>query len=223
MSGTCAFETCCKPAKRRGWCRMHYQRWIRHGDPARGRVTDQGRLAAALLCEQIAPPDGARFIPLTKGLVAIVDEADYPALSMFRWGAQTTGRGPIYASRHEPQKDGVPGAVVLMHRQILGAPEGVNVDHRNRNGLDNRRENLRAAYQDRNALNHSGHRDRLSMYKGVWPHSQNPSWCASFRGKYIGSYRSEKDAALAYDAVAYRADPEFSHINFPEELQCQAS
>jgi hypothetical protein len=74
------------------------------------------------------------------GLVALVDDADYDWLSQWNWTAISTHRkNGGYAVRMENQK------MILMHRQILDAPEGAEVDHINGNGLDNRRSNLRFA------------------------------------------------------------------------------
>lgn len=217
MSGMeCAVDGCCKPARKRGWCGTHHQRWLRHRDISRGRQVNEGRAEAILVCERAARLPGSRLIPLTKGKVVIVDERDFDRLSAHKWALQSTPKGNLYASRHDGPR------VVLMHREVLGVPADVNVDHRNLDGLDNRRENLRAAGQAQNSLNHPGRKGRKSLYKGVYLHKQNQNWIASFRHQHLGSFSTEEEAALAYDAAAFKADPEFAYLNFPEVQQCQA-
>lgn len=216
MSSACKVDGCKKPARRCGWCGMHHQRWLRHRDLSRDRAIDEGRAAAIRLCEETIPAPGTRLIPLTKGRVAIVDEQDFERLSAFKWCVQSTPKGNLYASRHDGD------TMVLMHREILGVPDDINVDHRNWDGLDNRRDNLREATQARNSLNHPGHKVKVSRFKGVYFHRQNQNWVASFRHKHLGCFATEEEAASAYDAAAFKADPEFAYLNFPEGLQCQA-
>ncbi|MCO5072122.1 MAG: hypothetical protein M9944_13030 [Rhizobiaceae bacterium] len=81
--------------------------------------------------------------------------------------------------------------------------------------MDNRRANLRVCEQTQNSLNHAGHRIRSSRFKGVTAHQG--AWMARFREKYLGVYKREEDAALAYDQAAKSADPEFAWVNFPSE------
>lgn len=74
-------------------------------------------------------------ISLTKGLVSFVDDEDYEYLNQYKWYAHKS-RNTFYAERE------CSGKVIKMHRFILNAPEGLEVDHRNRNGLDNRKSNI---------------------------------------------------------------------------------
>lgn len=158
-------------------------------------------------------------IPLSRGLVAIVDDEDFEWLSRWKWSTLKVGRPnaepKFYAIR--TTKKGDPrgaGKAVLMHRQIKGEPDGMVVDHRNLNTLDCRWNNLRVTTQALNCLNQRGHSDRGgSRYKGVYWHGQNKNWCASFRGKYIGSFADEMQAAAAYDAAALAFSADFALTN----------
>ena len=97
-----------------------------------------------------------------------------------------------------------------MHREILGKiPEGYVVDHINRNGLDNRKKNLRICTVSENLLNRPKYRGH-SQYKGVSWHKKSQRWRATFRGKDIGWFLNEKEAAKCYD----EAVSEYSEIGY---------
>src|SRR5688572_14268873 len=91
--------------------------------------------------------DGACEIPLTRGYVALVDSGDVASVAPYRWHVDLRIRGgqPFgYAASIQG------GRKVYMHRLILGAPRGMDVDHENRDGLDNRRCNIRVATRSQN-------------------------------------------------------------------------
>ena len=107
-----------------------------------------------------------RRIPLSRGLFAIVDPEEYEALSRYKWWAQLgKHNGTFYAVRNE--KRGRVMVRVWMHRVIMGAAEGLFVDHINHNGLDNRKANLRLATAAQNAWNSVRGKRGSSKYKGV--------------------------------------------------------
>jgi hypothetical protein len=155
-------------------------------------------------------------IPLTGGLSALVDDADYAALAKYRWCAMRSGRN-CYAMRHRS------GRGVYMHRQVMGLLVGWEVDHINHNGLDNRRRNLRLCTRRENAHNRLGCRNGSSRYKGVSLYKPTGKWRAkiSSDGKsfYIGSFASQARAAKAYDDKAKELFGEFAHLNFPHRLR----
>jgi hypothetical protein len=164
------------------------------------------------------PEPGVRFIPLTKGKFAIVDEADFADLSQWNWFLIPTTDGRLYASRRrvpEELKAGNKTKHILMHRYLLGEPtEGV--DHCDRNGLNNRRKNLRKATTIQNNANTMS-RTGSSRFKGVSKHRH--TWRATIQdhGKCIriGCFETEEEAARAYDEAARRLHGEFARVNFP--------
>ncbi len=94
--------------------------------------------------------------PNGKGLVATVDDADFPLVSQYRWfyhsgGSDPAKRPPVYARGYRIGGDY--SRRVLMHRLILGVPSGTSIDHKNGDGLDNRRSNIRACTQKQNSEN----------------------------------------------------------------------
>jgi hypothetical protein len=149
-------------------------------------------------------------IPLTKGLIALVDDPDVASVQQYRWHA-IKGDGTWYARRVVHRPDGHPTAQRL-HTFLTGWPM---VDHRNGDGLDNRRANLRPATI---AQNHANMRKYggSSDFKGVSLIRSTGNWRAAVAGKYVGSFADEIDAALAYDRAARLRFGEFAALNFPE-------
>jgi len=160
------------------------------------------------------PADDVREVPLTRGLVALVDAGDFDAvLSAGKWHA-TPGRHTFYA-RHGYWRDGKSGSV-QMHTFLTGWPF---VDHANGNGLDNRRSNLRQSTHAQNMANSRLNKNNTSGFRGV---SRNgSSWGAQIRlgGRptYLGTHDTPQSAARAYDAAALEHFGEFAQPNFPLE------
>jgi hypothetical protein len=152
-----------------------------------------------------------RKLPISRGLEVLLDEADFVNLSRYRWSALMRGGVP-YAARW------VGGKVLTMHRVILEAPVGIQVDHINNDSLDNRRENLRLCTQAENLRNRRS-RVGASRFKGVSPAGMK--WRADIRlngrAKYIGTFPTEEEAARAYDAKASEIYGEFASLNFSLE------
>ena len=157
------------------------------------------------------PDETARRIPLSDGSkFAIVDQQDYEALAKHRWGLGGPANNP-YAVRTQA------GRTILMHREIIEIPTGMVCNHINHNRLDNRRCNLRAVTYPQNGWNALPRNDGTSRYKGVCWNSTTRRWhagiCHLGRVIYIGSYKFEEDAAIAYDDMAMRLFGEFAALN----------
>ena len=144
---------------------------------------------------------------------ALVDEVDYEHLTKFKWDLQR-----IYAVRHIRLTNGK-WSRLKMHREILNAPKGVEIDHINGNGLDNRRENLRFCNRAQNTQNQRGRSNTTSKYKGVYWKKDVERWAAQIRKsgkqKHLGYFVDEKDAAQRYDQEARIVFGEFAWLNFP--------
>ena len=151
-------------------------------------------------------------IPLTQDKQAIIDDADYELISQYKWYAYKDyntwyARTNIYGNGEQK--------TVLMHRLLCGSMcDGKQIDHKNHNGLDNRRSNIRVCSQNDNQHNQ---RPRLgvSKYKGVG--INYGKWHARIRnnGKYInlGRFDTEEDAAKAYNEAALKYFGEFACLN----------
>lgn len=151
-------------------------------------------------------------IPLTQGYTAQVDDEDYEYLSQFTW---CIGQG--YAVRHSSAKL----SCARMHRVILGAPKNMQVDHIDRNPLNNQRSNLRLCTASQNSCNaKSGRQKQSSNYRGVSVHKGKFRAQVTINRKvtHVGVFDCEEDAARAYDVVAKKHYGEFAILNFPEEI-----
>ncbi len=162
-----------------------------------------------------------RTIPLTHGQFALVDDDVPPLVDRLSWHAhRSTERGSWYARARFNFRDGGDGRHVLMHRIIAGAPVGIPVDHRNRNGLDNQRHNLRCVTPHQNAQN-SLIRNGRTGFKGVWPNGKR--FCAIIRPSsgrvYLGQFDTPEEAARAYDSAAIQHFGEFAGLYFRDETE----
>lgn len=140
-------------------------------------------------------------ILLNHGKVTTVDDEDFERLNQFKWWAHRDGN-TWYAQRHSPMIDGK-RKNILMHREILNIPNGIKGDHRNGNGLDNRKGNLRLSTSQQNAHNrkHPQKNNKLGI-KGVCWRKDVRKFQAQigFNGKviYLGCFNVLGDADSAY-------------------------
>ena len=155
-------------------------------------------------------------IPLTQGQVALIDDEDFELVSKYNWCAAwaPTVRG-YYASTHNKTSDGG-RTTLLLHRVIANPPKGIDVDHINRNTLDNTRANLRLASRAQNAWNSPHNIKNTSGFKGVHWHRQYNGWMAriSVNGKRItlGVRSTPEEAFELYKDAAAQLHGEFARL-----------
>jgi hypothetical protein len=156
-------------------------------------------------------------IPLTQGKVARVDDLDFARLSKFKWTFHREHRSE-YAIRCVPNTGPGPRQRMLkMHREILDVRPDEIVDHRDGDGLNCQRYNLRIASAETNGGNRRKLKPGRSRFKGVRP--SRGKWRAYICHKGIrnlGTFCSEEAAAKEYDRAARIAWGEFARLNFPQ-------
>lgn len=151
-------------------------------------------------------------IPLTQGKYAIVDDEDYEYLNQWKWHYDPSTRGYGYARSDIKGK---------MHRLILKAPRGLEVDHINHNTLDNRKENLRLATSMQNQQNKTMQKNNTSGFRGVSWSQVMKRWLACIyktedgkQKRYdIGYFEYKIDAAKAYNKKAIELFGKFAYLN----------
>lgn len=160
-------------------------------------------------------------IPLTQGKVTLVDKEDYEFLSQWKWFARKNGIN-WYASRQSKKDDGSP-KTINMHSIILNPPKGMEIDHINGDGLDNRRSNLRLCFKFQNQRNSKLRLCSSSGYKGVSFSKDRKKWRADIRihGKLknLGFFLSKEEAAIAYNKAAIKEFGEFAKLNEVIEIK----
>jgi hypothetical protein len=175
------------------------------------RPTPIGRVCRNYRPRPATPEGDVRRIPLSGGMYAYVDAADYEWLSRYGWQVYAGG----YAARHEK------GKVIFMHREIMQPPEGMVVDHIDSNKGNNCRLNLRVCTPAENCHNRVKRAHSTSRFLGVSYNKRLDKYSARlhYNGKaiFIGYFDGEVEAARAYDHKAVECCGRFARVNLPEE------
>ena len=158
-----------------------------------------------------------KTIPLTQGKFAIVDDEDYEKIAKNKWYA-IQDNYTFYAVRSIRKKK--KRKKIRMHRIIMNAPQGQQVDHINGNGLKNIKSNLRFATNSQQRQNSTRHRNASSKFKGVSFDNNKKLWysrtCIDYKRIYIGYFKDETEAAIAYDKKAIELFGKFARLNILE-------
>jgi hypothetical protein len=153
------------------------------------------------------------YVTLTKGYEAVIDAADVHLVEGRNWTADISSR-TVYA--YSTDLTGPKRRKVYMHRLLKGEPLGLQVDHKDSDGLNNRQDNLREATHSQNCHNSRLPVHNTSGYKGVCWHKQRGKWLASIningRKKSLGLFKTAEDAYDAYCKASDNLRGEFSRL-----------
>lgn len=151
---------------------------------------------------------------LDKGLYAVIDAIDIPLVKGFIWHAVRFEEHHTWYARSQRRENGRQKKFA-MHQLLF--PGHSRIDHRDGDGLNNRRSNLRPCTISQNGMNrHTVFGS--SRFLGVTRHRAKNRWQAQIKingkNKYLGLFENEADAAKAYDRAAASEFKEFAHLNF---------
>lgn len=153
-----------------------------------------------------------KTIPLSGGGYALISDRDYPYLKQFTWWQKRVPDSDLVYARRQDKGEEIP-----MHREIMGDPKGVFIDHRDGNGLNNTRSNLRHCTHSQNMQNKRMYKNNTAGYKGVSPDSYSGWWKAQItingRRVCLGYFHTKEEAAIYYNEAAKEHYGAFARLN----------
>lgn len=158
-------------------------------------------------------------IKLTKGQVTLVDDDDFDWLNQWSWYADKIG-GTFYVKRriYLGRINGKGrGRSIYIHREIMQPSKGKRIDHKDGDGLNNQKHNLRECTHTENMRNAKSRRVFSSKYHGVHWDKAREKWSVTIMADrklfYIGRFNDENQAALAFNEAAKKHHGEFASLN----------
>lgn len=146
----------------------------------------------------------------------LYDDEDHELISKYHWYPHK-GSKHLYV-QSSVYKNGKRIATIKMHRLVMGFPKK-QIDHRNRNSLDNRKSNLRFADNSQNQMNRGPDKNNTTGYKGVSFKKREGKFVARITVKslkkriFLGHFLTARRAAKAYNKAALEYFGEFAYLN----------
>lgn len=159
-------------------------------------------------------------IELTQGKFALVDDEDFEYLNQYKWFAAKQ-KYTYYAYRNSPRINGKQHKII-MHRVIMKLDSNdLIVDHKDHDGLNNVKSNLRLCNNSQNGANRIKSVGFSSKYKGVSWHKIKMKWqCKitfSHKRLFLGYFKTEIEAAISYNNAAISHFGKYAHLNIIEQ------
>lgn len=155
------------------------------------------------------------FITLTKGYTAVIDAADVPLIDHWNWTAcEVKRKGKLYAVYAVRSVETEKGRrLVYLHRELAATDTHPLVDHRDGDGLNNRRKNLRPADHAANMRNQRRQDRNVSGTKGVRWDKARSRWVVTIgsggKTKHLGRFFTLEAASAAYEQASRDLHGEF--------------
>jgi hypothetical protein len=198
----CEIPGCDREYLAKGCCQLHYWRlWTGKDPSARTRFDPNEIVVSGDIAEIILYDRHGNETART-----IIDTIDIPKVTDKKWCCTKSKKG---ATRYVVNS----ATGEFLHNLISPVSNEMINDHKDGDGLNNRRDNLRPATHSDN-MHNSCSQAGTSKFKGVYYYKQTKKWRAQINTKHLGFFRSEEAAALAYDAAARENFGEFARLNF---------
>jgi hypothetical protein len=146
---------------------------------------------------------------------AVVDKKYFKFVNKKKWFLSSSGRPICYSTHHTKEKR----SSIPLHRFIIGeTKEGLQVDHINKNPLDNRRKNLRVVSSSQNMMNREKQINNKSGFKGVSWHKASNKWRATIiinkKQTTIKTCQNIIEAVYSYDVECEKLHGKYASPNF---------
>jgi len=155
-------------------------------------------------------------IPLTQNQIALIDDEDFEIVSKYKWSALWNPCTKSFYAKTDIAKPDGKRTRVQMHRLVMNAQPGEQVDHIHHLTLDNRKSELRLCTRSQNQCNTGKHADNTSGYKGVGWHKHNQKWEAQIaldgKKKHLGYFGTPELAHAAYCKAAHELHGDFANF-----------
>lgn len=201
--------------------------WFTDRDEARRAYDEYAIRVRGINCRLNFPPPepenlipNTRLIRVSRGEYAIVDEKNFERLNKYRWHLHVDNKsGVCYVYRY---KGTYKQKTIKMHSEVMGITDNTPVDHIFHDGKDNTENHLRICTISQNNKNQKVNSSRgTSKYKGVHFDKRTGKWVAQINSKgkriYIGSFETQKLAAIAYNEQAIIEYGEYCDLNVIED------
>lgn len=165
------------------------------------------------LIRPIRVEGGLAYVTLTRGYETVIDKSSLPLVEGYNWYTSVRPRA-FYAVRSD--HDGQKLKTTLMHRVIMGDPQGLEVDHINSDGLNNRLENLRVVTKEQNQRNQRASYKNACGLKGVSWHKVTQKWQSQItvdrKNFHLGLFDTPEEAHAAYVEASKNMHGEFGRV-----------
>lgn len=198
----CSVDTCNGKVKAHGYCSKHYAQIKRHGKISKSIYDPNEIVFVNNDCHIILTNRKMDEIG-----IAVIDKKDYTLIKGYKW----------YISHDNYVKSDSTKDRPYLHRLIMGCPKNMHIDHIDFNPLNNKRSNLRICTNQQNVFHQHGVKNSSSKYKGISFYKPSKMWRARIgensNQTHIGHFKTEIEAAIAYNEYAIKYHKEFCFLN----------